>query len=150
MTTNQHNITWILVANSNMYFLYHYVKKSNQLILIKECRHPENRLKDLELTSDKPGRYMADASARGAYSQQTDPKEIKISDFAREIAKELEHARSINAYTQLIILAPPHMNGLVFKHLNKHVQLLIIHKIEKDVLHLHQQELLEFLHKEIN
>lgn len=145
MTSNQH-ATWVLITNSNDCRIYQYIKKPHQLILIKEIKHPENKLRDTDLTSDKPGHYSTSSSARGAFSQPTDPKEIKIEDFSRSIAKELDSDRNTNAYEKLIVIAPPHMNGLLFQHINKHVQDLIVHNIKKDLLQLNENELLEFLH----
>ncbi|CEG57278.1 host attachment protein [Legionella fallonii] len=145
MTSNQH-ATWVLITDSNDCRIYQYIKKPHQLTLIKEIKHPENKLRDTDLTSDKPGHYGTSSSARGAFSQQTDPKEIKIEDFSRSIAKELDSDRNTNAYEKLIVIAPPHMNGLLFQHINKHVKELITHNIEKDLLHLKEHELLEFLH----
>jgi len=148
MTSNQHT-TWVLITDSNDCRIYQYIKKPHQLNLIKEIQHPENRLRDIDLTSDKPGHYGTSGSARGAYSQPTDPKEIKIDDFSRSIAKELDHDRNTNSYEKLIVIAPPHMNGLLFHHINKHVKELVIHNIEKDLLHLNEHDLLEFLHTHI-
>jgi len=144
MASNQH-MTWVVTSDSNTCRIFHYIKKANQLTLLKEIRHPENKLRDIDLTSDKPGHYKSSSSTHGAYAQPSDPKEIKVEGFSREIAKELDHGRSTNAYENLIVIAPPHMNGLIFQHINKHVKNLVTHNIEKDVVHLPDQELLTFL-----
>lgn len=140
-------VTWVVIADSNICRIYHYSKKLNQLDLIKEINHPENKERDIDLTSDKPGHYQTGGSARGAYSQPMDPKEIKIDDYSREIAKELEHGRDTNAYEKLIVISLPHEEGLLFRHLNNHVKNLVTHNIKKNVLHLSHSDLLDFLHK---
>lgn len=145
MSSAQH-LTWVLITDSNTCRLYNYSQKPDQLTLVKEIKHPENKLRDIELTSDKPGHYKASGSAHGAFSQQSDPKEIKIEAFSREIAKELDHGRNAHAYEKLILIAPPHMSGLLFQHLNKHVMDLVTHNIKKDIPHLTDHELLDFLH----
>ena len=63
---------------SNTCRIYQYSKKPTQLTLLKELKHPENKLKDIDLTSDKPGHYKSSSATHGAYSQPSDPKEIKI------------------------------------------------------------------------
>jgi len=133
-------MTWIVSTNSNTCCIYDYSKNPTNLTLIKQILHPENKLHDIELTSDKPGRY-----AFGAYEQPSDPKEIKIDSFAREIAKELDLARTNQNYDALIVIASPHMYGLLSGHLNEHVKKLITHHIQKDVLHLSEHKLLDFL-----
>ncbi len=144
---SDHLLTWVLSTNSNACRIYHYRKELKQLTLVKEILHPENKLRDIDLTSDKPGHYKANGGAHGAFSQQSDPKEIKIDNFSRDLAKELDHNRTVHAYEKLILIAPPHMNGLLFQHLNKHVKELVAHNIEKDLSHLTEHELLDFLHQ---
>lgn len=137
---------WVLNANSNTCRIYQYDKHPAKITLVKEIQHPENRLKKSEyLTSDKPGRYRTDNSTGGAYSPPTDPKEVEIEHFAREIAGELNQGRNSNAYKKLIMITTPHMAGLLAQHMDKHVKELVNHKIQKDVVHLTDHELLEFV-----
>ncbi|EKD71309.1 MAG: hypothetical protein ACD_46C00219G0005 [uncultured bacterium] len=135
----------ILNSNSNTCRIYQYHKNPAKLELIKEIVHPENRLKKSDyLTSDKPGRYRTSNAAHGAYSDG-DPKETEFDNFSREIAKELDTRRKNNSIEKLIIITAPHMNGLLHQHLNPHVQSLITHNIQKDLLHLTDHELLKYL-----
>lgn len=141
---------WIITANSNMCRFYHFDKHNVTIDLLKELSHPVNKLKKSEyLTSDKPGHYSTSGARGGAYAPHTDPKEAEIDSFAREIAHELNHGRSTNAYNHLIIISAPHMNGLISKHLDKHVKELVTKEIQKDVMPLAHHELLSFLEKNI-
>jgi len=139
-------MTWIVTANTNLYRIYHYDKNPEKIALVKEVNHPENKLKKGDfLTSDKPGKYQTDGTGGGSYSPRTDPKVVEIDNFSREIALELNHGRTANAYSNLIVIMPPHMHGLLSEHLDKHVKALIKKEIQKDVTHLAHNELLEFL-----
>jgi protein required for attachment to host cells len=139
-------MTWVITANSSTCHIYNYDKSSSQLTLLKEILHPESRVKKSdELTSDKPGHFKTNGSAHGSYCQRTDPKEVEFENFSREIAKELDQGRNSNLYKQLIIITPPHMNGLLNQHMNKHVKDLIVNNIQKDAHHLKDHELLQFL-----
>lgn len=135
---------WVTTATTNACSIYNYDKQHATLSLLKEIKHPELKLKNSDMTSDKPGHYQA-GDARGAYSPHTDAKHVEIDRFSKEIADELDKGRKDNSYKSLIIITPPHMNGLLFQHLNKHVKELIIHNIQKDLLHLNHRDLLEFL-----
>ena len=141
---NQH-ATWLVIFDSTICRIYDYSK--HQLLLIKEIQHPENKLRDSETTSDKPGRYRSGGHAHGAYSQQSDPKEIKIDNFSREISNILAHYNTTHAYEKLVFVASPHINGLLLKHLNKHVKNLIMHNIEKDLVHLTENKLLDYVNE---
>lgn len=137
---------WIVTANSNTCRIYNYAKSPQEMSLIKEINHPENKLKKSELlTSEKPGHYQTDTSARGTYSPRTDPKDVEIDNFSREIANELNQGRNANAYTNLIIITSAHMNGLLSHHLDKNVAALVKKEIQKDVMQLPNHELIEFL-----
>lgn len=136
---------WIITANTNNSRIYNY--QSNELKLIKEIDHPENKLKSHELGSDKPGRYQSNDSSRGAFSPHTALDEINVDDFAREIAVELNEARNQNAYDELVVIMPAQMEGLFSKHLNKNVKALIKHTIQKNIMHLSEKELLDFLNE---
>ena len=137
----------VVNTNSNTCRFYHYDKKPAQLTLAKEISHPENKLKNSELAADKMGHYKGDKGGRGAYSPRMDIKDVQIDNFTREIAKMLDHYRNENGFEKLIVIAPPHIFGLLNGHLNKHVKELICHHIKKDLLQYSDQELLQFLHE---
>ena len=135
----------VVNTNTNTCLIYHYIKHPAQLTLLKKIDHPENKLKSGDMTSDRPGHYQAGKSARGAYSPHMEEKETHIDNFSREIARELNQERNKKEYNELIVIAPPHMIGLLFQHINKHVKDLVINHIKKDLLHLSDHELLDFL-----
>ena len=135
----------VITANSNKCRLYHLNKNKSELVFYKEISHPENRLKSSELTADKSGRYQSTNGSRSAYSPHMDAKDVKIDDFSREIARELNVERNQHGYDHLVLVAPPHMIGLLQQHLDKNVKELISKEIQKDLLHLSQPELMAFL-----
>lgn len=137
----------VVNTNTNTCRIYHYNKHPANLTLLKEISHPENKLKSGDLTSDRPGHYKAGKSARGAYSPHREAKDIEIDNFSREITRELNQERTHNKYDELIVIAPPHMIGLLYQHLNKNVKNLVINKIEKELIFLPDHELLKFLQK---
>lgn len=139
-------MTWVVNTSSNTCYIYSYEKSPSKLTLIKEIRHPELQKKTGDfLTSDRPGHYHAGTS-HGAYEPHTDPKSAAIDHFSRDIAAALNHGRTTQAYEKLIVITPPHMQGLLFQHLDKHVRERIINTIQKDLVHLKEKELLEYLH----
>jgi len=74
---------WVINSNSNTCRIYEYNKHKSSLGLLKEILHPENRLHNIDLVADRPGRYQAGA-AHGSYSPSSDPKDIKIDTFLRD------------------------------------------------------------------
>ncbi|WP_392537803.1 host attachment protein [Legionella sp. 227] len=144
-----HQTTWVLAADTNTCRIYKSTTKPYDLTLIKELQHPQSKLRDIELTSGKPGRYNTGTTTHGTYTQQSDPKEIEIDNFARTIAEELDNSRNAHDYDNLIVIAAPHMNGLLFHHINKHVTHLVTHNLKNDVIHFTEKELSDFLRKNL-
>lgn len=137
---------WVATANANTCRIYNYDKNHSTLSLLKEITHPEMKLKTSDtLTTDRPGHYQTSESARAAYSPHMDAKEIEIDNFSREIVEELDKGRKTNSYEKLILIASPHMHGLLNHHLNNHVKERVINNIQKDLQHLNDRELLDFL-----
>ena len=135
----------VVNTNSNTCRLYHYHKHPAALTLIKELCDPSTRLKSSELAADKPGHYQSGPSARGAFSPHLEAKENEIHHFSQAIAKELNQTRNQHGFDKLIVIAPPHMLGLLSEHLDKQVKNLITHHFQKDLLHLSDRELLDYL-----
>jgi protein required for attachment to host cells len=143
------NQTWIVISNTNTCKIYQYNKVPYNLSLIKEIHHDENRLKDIDITTDKSGHYQNSSSGQGSFVPQSDPKEVQIDTFSKEIADELDKARNVNAYGHLIIIAAPRMYGFLNQHLNKHVKALVKQDIQKDIISFSDNELEHFLKKEM-
>ncbi len=141
-------MTWIVILNSNECRIFSFSKKNKKLNLIKEIYHPENKKKDADLVSDKPGHYNTNSQSGGAYSQHTDPKDVKIAQFILEIDKLLDEGRTHQQYEKLIVIAPPKIEGHLMQHMNKNVEKLITQRIQKDVVFLKEHELLNFLMQE--
>ena len=91
-------ITWILVANASLARLYANFGPKQGLQLVKELVHPESRMKNSELSSDRAGQIQSNGSGHGAREQQTPPKLNAAKNFAQMLAKELYLGRSRNAF----------------------------------------------------
>lgn len=137
---------WIMLANSNDCRIYEYDRHDRHLALVDEISHPENRLKVHDLTTDHPGHYRS-GSNRGSFAPEVSPLDQSIDDFAREIAKRLDKGRNQHAYEDVTLLVPAKMEGLLFKHLNKHTRALIKLIVQKNVIFMSEHELSKYLEK---
>lgn len=124
--------TWLLVANASEARLFTLTGK-NDLKLIKEFTHPQSRLKDTEITSDRSGYFeKMSAGFGGNFMEPTDPKKYEADTFARELANELESGRVSHYYEALILIASPQFYGMLNKHLSNNVGNLVSTHIAKD------------------
>jgi len=136
---------WTVIANTSQCKIYEYDRKTHELQLLKELFHPESRLKDHDLASDKPGHYKSHNTNRGAYTPDTDPHENELEHFAHLVAKEMDNGRTQNEYEGLVLISLPKMLGLIKNTSNPQVQKLIIETINKDNIHFTKDEIINEL-----
>jgi len=125
-------ITWILVANASLARLYANLGPKQGLKLIKELVHPESRMKNSELSSDRAGQIQSNGSGHGAREQQTPPKLNAAKNFAQSLAKELYLGRSRNEYARAILVAPPAFMGMLNANLDGPTAQMVTDRLEKD------------------
>lgn len=121
-------ITWILVANASLAKLYENMGPNKGLKLVKELIHPESRLKNADLVTDRPG----GSNGLGATQPQTLPKDHEAKTFAQELAQELYIGRTKNAFERAIVIAPPSFMGMLNTVLDHPTAQLITDRFEKD------------------
>ncbi len=136
---------WIMVANSNDCRIYEYDQHIEKLNLIDEIKHPENRLKNHDLDTDRPGHYQSPGFARGAYEPEKTTHDHAVENFAREMALKLNAGRNKHAYESLVLLMPPAIEGLLLKHLKKQILCMVQQIIQKNMVHLSEHELKQYL-----
>jgi protein required for attachment to host cells len=133
--------TWILIANSSHANLYQTHKgllfgsnghAAEKMCLLQSFDHVESRKKISELVSGKAGKYQCRTSGHGSYSEATDPKTVEAMRFARELAEFLDSGRVEDEYDDLIIVAPPHFQGLLQKCITQQLQKRVSRTVEKD------------------
>lgn len=146
-------LTWIVIANSNRGLIYAADAKnpSNFFSIVRALKHPASKQRNQDLVSDKSGHYQAAFSVRrGSYSSPTEPHEYEIEQFAREIAKTLEDGRVLNQYQKLILIMAPHFYGILIKHLNDPVKVLIQQVIQKNLIEADINELQNVVHSSLH
>lgn len=99
-----------------------------------------------DLGDDQPGRaFQSSGTARGAY-ETTDLHQQAEDEFALEMA-ELLIFHMKNDDRQAIMIAPPHVLGLMRKHLPDDIRQRLIAEIDKDYAGRTALEVTELLDK---
>ena len=144
---NEH--TWVVIADSSSCRIYEYLYHPEKIHLIKELLHPENQLKDADYMSDRQGSFRSNGGGggHGTFLPSSDTKKTKIEQFSKEIANLLEQDRKNNNFEHLILISPPHMNGLLHQNFSKHVLKKLDLSIDKSVVHYPKKKLLSFIHQ---
>jgi protein required for attachment to host cells len=133
--------TWILVGNASQAAIYLNDGPNKGLIRLKTLEHAASREKGADLTTDRPGQQQGPNAGRGSFVGSKSPKEVEAERFALEVARELDHGRTKNAYERLILVASPHFMGLINQNLDAHVRQRVTDSIEKDYTKISEREL---------
>ncbi len=136
---------WVIVADSTSCKVFAFSRKPQELELLHELSQPEVKLKKGDLVSDRPGHYNTRTTARGAFQPSSDPKEVLITQFMRQICELLNAGRVQHAYDDLTIVAADKTYGRLIQHLDKNVVQRISHHINKDLSFMKPHQLLPLL-----
>jgi protein required for attachment to host cells len=135
--------SWLIVANSSSARVYK-VENRHALTEIRLFDHPESRLHNLDLVSDKPGRAFESAGIgrHGLESGSATPQQHEFALFAKRVVDYLEEAHNKNEFEELYLAAGPNLLGLIRQSLSPSLSKVIKAEINKDLTHLKEEEIL--------
>lgn len=132
---------WLIVANSSLARIFK-IEKRHDLKEVKVLEHPESRLHNLDLVSDKPGRDFESAGiGRHALEPKILPKRQEFAVFAKVIADYLENAHQLGEFESLYVAATPSLLGLLRQAMHPNIAKSIKGEIDKDMTQMKPQEL---------
>jgi protein required for attachment to host cells len=109
--------TWILVSDASRAKLFSTELREHDWKLVEEFDHPEGRETSSEIRPTSPPGKSKQSSAPGAhhtaFQPRTTPKEAEAERFAHLLGKHLDHAVQRAAFDHLVLVAPPHMLGVL-------------------------------------
>jgi len=94
-----------------------------------------------EQGADRPGRSFSPVGTHRSAVQQTDWHRLEKHLFAGRIAEALYEAAHRNAYSQLVIAAPPVVLGELRKSLHKEVADRVVAEVAKDFTNMPSHEI---------
>lgn len=125
--------TYVLVADGSRARLF--VREPDRSLTEADVQiSPEHRLKEGDLTSDKPGRsFDSRGGGRHAMEQPTSKKERAAIAFAKRIATELDTRRRDGELERLVLIAAPRFLGQLRSALSAETAALVALAIDKDL-----------------
>lgn len=136
---------WIISLNGSLGHIYSYEPDQHNLVFLKSLTNPSAHLKDRDILTDKPGHYKTAHSAKGAYEAPSDPHEVELDRFTRNLADLLKKGLNNHQYKQLILCAPPHVGGALLRNLDKQVENALLVNIKKNFAQLDPLQLADYL-----
>ncbi|MBS4052895.1 MAG: host attachment protein [Methylomonas sp.] len=136
------SLTWVLVADSSKARFFSLASRTEPMQEMEGMVHSEGRMRDQDETSDRQGGLAGGHGEGGhAFEAPTEPKQHEAEVFAKQIADKLEHGRVDHAYNKLVLVAPPAFLGTLRHTLNEHIQELVSHSLDKNLVEESEAEI---------
>ena len=139
--------TWVAVCNGWRAQVYEWAGPGGPLLQLQIMVHTESRSRNLEITTDKPGRtqHRTRDGKRGSMAPPTYPKDVERQIFAREVAGFLSSRARRGEFVDLVLIAPPRFLGLLRELLSDLPQTMAIKTVDKDLTAVKPKDLMEAL-----
>jgi protein required for attachment to host cells len=124
--------TWVLVADNSRARIFSVEKATSPLQEIRDFTHPEARLHEGDLVTDKDGRDRGPSAAHGMGSEHVH-KHDGAERFAATVCAELDAARASGIFKKLYIVAAPTFLGLLRKHQSNALKQAIGGEVDKNL-----------------
>jgi protein required for attachment to host cells len=139
--------TWILVAHRGGAKIFKNTRADGPVTVIREIPHPEGRLKDGEIDTDKPGRsYSRGSMERHEFSRHQTPSDHLAETFAKQLALVLDEGRATGQFEQLIVVADRDFLGHLRSVLSMPTAKLVVAELNKNITELNNNEITDRLY----
>ncbi len=125
--------TWVVVADTSRARIFSADTPASELFETETLAHPEARLHQGDLISDRPGRDRNSGIGTHNMGHETDAKDESAIRFATEVCQRLEQARVRSQFNKLYIVAAPSFLGLIRKHQSPALKKTIAGEISKNM-----------------
>jgi protein required for attachment to host cells len=155
--------TWVIAADSNRARIFEE-SPDHKLQEIEDMYNPEGRQADRDVISDEYGKFAQGKGgatrpaedhpgARGVGHRMpantADPQESMhehhLEQFAKEVSRYLDKARTEHRFDKLRVIADPKFLGMMRRNESKEVQKMVEEEIPKELVGLKSHELEQFL-----
>lgn len=126
--------TWVVVADASHARIFSAEKSHSPLVELEDLSHPEARLHEQEMGSDRPGRaFDSNGMGRHAMGKEVPPKKHEAGRFARLICDKVDHARATGSFEKLYIVAAPAFLGTLRNCMSDVMQKAVAGEVDKNL-----------------
>lgn len=136
---------WVVVADQSKARIFTVADPQGALLDVGELEHPEARVREQELTSDRPGRAF-DSKGQGRHDMGTsvEPGKQENIRFAKQVADHVQAAHNEGRCGRLLLVAGPPLLGLLRDNLKSSTGMKIA-EIEKNLGQFNAMEIRKHL-----
>jgi protein required for attachment to host cells len=125
--------TWVLVADNCRARFFEAEKAAGPLTEIRDLTHPEARLHEGDLVTDKSGCDRNPGTGAHGFGTESARKQDGAERFALEVCSTLESARTAGSFQKLYVVAAPTFLGLLRKHQSSALRHLVAGEVDKNL-----------------
>lgn len=136
----------IVVAESSRARVFEMINPHTPLKELADMVHPESRVHEQKLTSDRPGRTF-DRHGQGhhAMEQEVGARTQEIIAFAGQVAAYLQSECGKDIYEKIILIAAPEFLGHLRKKLDAETKERVVREIDKNLVQHNEVEIRQHL-----
>ncbi len=127
------SVAWVVVADASRARIFSAENPSGPLVEIQTLAHPEARLHEGDLVSDKSGRDRNTGSGSHDMGNQNEAKQEEAIRFASQVGQALECGRTNKQFKKLYVVAAPGFLGLMRKNRTGSLQKMVTAEISKNM-----------------
>ena len=124
---------WVVVADSSRARIFAAENARGDMVEIQTLTHPEARLHEGDLVSDKAGRERDSGATSHDMGSQTSAKQEEEIRFANMLSQTLESGRTSGQFNKLYIVAAPGFLGTLRKHRSSALQKMVSAEVSKNM-----------------
>ena len=138
--------TCVVVAESSRARVFEMTSPRTPMREMQDMVHPQSRIHEQKLTSDRPGRTF-DRHGQGHHAMQKEvgAREQETLDFAAQVAGYLQTACAGNAFEDIVIIAAPEFLGTLRKKLDPGTRKLVVREIDKNIVQHNEADIRKHL-----
>lgn len=128
---------WIVVANRAVARLFKADQPTGPLQELDAFIHPEGRLQEHDLVSDRAG-HGFERFGQGGYAEDQDTSVVahETANFALELGRFLQKARAAGRFDALVLIAAPAFLGAMRERLDVPTRERVMLEVDKNLVHL--------------
>mgnify|MGYP000093132785 FL=1 len=132
---------WVVVADSSRARIFSAEKPASPLVEIQTLAHPQARLHEGDLVSDKAGRDRNPGATSHDMGNESDTKREEAIRFANQVCSTLEAGRTSGQFEKLYVIAAPSFLGILRKHQSNALGKLVTAEVSKNLAGHHPSEI---------
>lgn len=125
--------TWVVVADTSRARIFSAERPASDLSEIEDLSHPQARLHEGDLITDRPGSGKSHGSFGFSMGEGGVYKDAEAAKFAHDVCERVEAGRIQGQFQKLYVIAAPQFLGMLRKHQSSATRQMVAAEISKNL-----------------